>query len=476
MKPAWDAVVVGSGPNGLAAAIALAEAGHSVCVREATLRIGGGMHSSELTLPGFLHDECSAIHPMGVLSPYLRTLPLAEHGLEWLPFPASVAHPLDHGPAAMLYQSLGATAERLGVDGPKWRRLVAPFLDHADDLLADLMGPFGFAKRRPLQMARFGRHALFSAAHVARAQFRDEPARALFAGCAAHSILPLDMATTAALGLLFAVTGHVQSWPCVRGGSAQLAQAMGALLTSLGGVIETDRRVTSLADVDDARVVLFDLTPRPFLAIAGEALPPRYVRSLENYRYGPGTFKVDYALDGPIPWRDPAVGEASTVHVGGTLDELMASERAAWEGHAHERPFVMVCQQSHVDASRAPIGKHTGYAYCHVPHGYAGDATPAIERQIERFAPGFGDLVLARHVTTPAQFEHANPNYVGGTVTGGAAHLPQLFTRPTVRLDPYSTPNERLFICSASTPPGGGVHGMCGFHAAQSALKRLARA
>ena len=474
-SPRYDAVVVGSGPNGLAAAIELARAGFAVCLREADARVGGGMHSGELTLPGFVHDECSAIHPMGILSPYLTTLPLHEHGLEWLPFPASVAHPLDDGPAAMLYESLDRTVERLDGDAAAWRRLVTPFLDHADDLLADLMGPFSLAKRRPFLAANFGRHALFPATSVARRLFRGERARALFGGNACHSSLSLDMWTTAALGVLFSVAGHVQAWPCVRGGTQRLADALASLFTSLGGTIETGARVSSLDDVADARVVLFDLTPRPLLAIAGHALPPRYRRALRRYRYGPGTFKVDYALSEPIPWRDPAVADASTVHVGGTLDELADSERAAWEGRAHERPFVMVCQQSHVDATRAPAGKHTGYAYCHVPHGWTGDATAAIERQIERFAPGFGDTILARHVTTTADLQSSNGNYVGGAITGGAADLRQLFTRPAIRLDPYSTPNPRLFLCSASTPPGGGVHGMCGYHAAQSALRRLRR-
>jgi len=468
-----DAVVVGSGPNGLAAAVELARSGFSVCMLEGAGTIGGATKTTELTLPGFRHDECSAIHPLGILSPYLRRLPLEQHGLEWVRFPASVAHPLDEGPAAMLYRSLERTGERLGRDASRWRGLVRPFLRHPHDLLRDLLGPLRLRPRRPLQMARFGMRAAWPAAWLARARFREPAARALFAGCAAHAVLPLEKLFTAAIGLVFSVSAHVEDWPCARGGSASITGALASYLRSLGGEVRTDSPVRSMRDLPPARVVLFDLAPRPLVAIAGDALPRRYVRRLESFRYGPGTFKLDWALDGPVPWRDPAVGEASTVHVGGTLEEIADSERAAWEGRMHERPFLILCQQSQADPSRAPEGKHTGYAYCHVPHGSPEDMTDRIEAQVERFAPGFRDRILARHVLRPADLERGNPNLVGGAVTGGAADLPQLFTRPVARWNPYTTPNPSLFLCSASTPPGGGVHGMCGYHAARAAIRRL---
>ncbi len=469
----WDAVVVGSGPNGLAAAIELARNDCRVLLLEARDAIGGGMRTRELTLPGFLHDECSAIHPMGVLSPYLRQLPLRDHGLDWVPFSASVAHPLDDGPAPLLVRSLDATAERLGSDGPRWRRLMEPFLRYPHDLLEDLLGPLRPLPKRPIQMARFGWHAWQPATRFARRNFETREARALFAGCAGHSVLPLETWLTSALGLIFSITAHVADWPCARGGSESIARAMGAYFESLGGRIEVGRPVHSMDDLPEARAVLFDLAPRPFVEIVGAAIPPRYRARLLRYRYGPGTFKVDWALSGPIPWKDPAVGQASTVHVGGTLEEIAASERDAWNGRHHPNPYLILCQQSHADSTRAPSGQHTGYAYCHVPSGSTEDRTAAIEAQIERFAPGFRDCVLARHVTTPGDFEALNPNYVGGAVTGGAADLSQLFTRPVARLNPYTTPNPKLFLCSASTPPGGGVHGMCGYYAARAALRRL---
>ncbi|MHC4427153.1 MAG: phytoene desaturase family protein [Planctomycetota bacterium] len=470
-----DAVVVGSGPNGLAAAIELARNGLDVELLEAGETVGGGMRTRELTLPGFLHDECSAIHPLGILSPCFRQWPLAEHGLEWVQFPASVAHPLDDGPAPMLYRSLDETAARLGPDGERWRRLIVPFLDHPHDLLADLMGPVRPFPRRPLKTARFGWHGLRPALRFARARFETSEARALFAGCAGHAVLPLEFAATTALGLLFAITAHVADWPCARGGSASIARALERYFRSLSGRVRVGHRVRSLDDVPDARAVLCDLTPRPFVEIARDALPERYCRRLLRYRYGPGTFKVDWALSDRIPWRDPAVADASTVHVGGTLEEIAESEADAWRGRHPERPYVILCQQSNADPSRAPSGKHTGYAYCHVPNGSDVDMSERIERQIERFAPGFRDCVLARHATGPRELEALNPNYVGGAVTGGASDLRQLFTRPVPRLNPYTTPNPRLFLCSASTPPGGGVHGMCGYHAARAVLRRLRR-
>lgn len=468
-----DAVVIGSGPNGLAAAVRLAQSGAAVTVLEAEAEIGGGTRSGALTLPGFLHDRCSTVHPMGILSPYLRTLPLADHGLRWVRPKVSVAHPLDDGPAAILQRSVDETAAALGADARAYRRLVAPFTAAPHDLLEDALAPLRFP-RHPLLLARFGLKAMRSAVGLAR-RFRGAPARALLAGCAAHSILPLDRAFTGAMGLIFLVTGHAEDWPAAEGGSQAIARALASLLRASGGTIETGVRVRSLADLPPARAYLFDTSPAQLASIAEPILPARYVRRLRRYRYGPAVFKLDWALDGPIPWRDPRCAEASTVHVGGTLEDIAASEAAIWRAEHAERPFLILCQTSHIDPSRAPAGKHTGYAYCHVPAGSTVDQTDAIERQVERFAPGFRDRILARHATTPSMFESENANYLGGAITGGVADWRQLFTRPVARLDPYSTPHPRLFLCSASTPPGGGVHGMCGYHAASSVLRRLPR-
>jgi phytoene dehydrogenase-like protein len=469
-----DAVVVGSGPNGLAAAVRLAQAGASVTVLEAEADLGGGTRSGELTLPGFVHDLCSAVHPMGILSPYLRTLPLAEHGLEWIRPAASIAHPLDDGPAVLARRSLDETADALEGDARAYRGLVGPFLRDPHGLLADALAPLGIP-RHPFLMLRFGLRGMRSAEGLAK-RFRGARARALLAGCAAHSILPLDRAFTGAVGLMFLLTTHVEDWPVARGGSHAIARALASVLRAAGGRIETGVRVAKLADLPPARVYLFDTSPAQLAAIAEPVLPARYVRKLRRYRYGPAVFKLDWALDGPIPWRDPRCLEASTVHVGGTLEEIAAAEAAVWRGEHPARPYLILCQQSQLDGTRAPPGKHTGYAYCHVPSGSAVDQTEAIEAQIERFAPGFRERILARRATTPAMLERENANYVGGAITGGVADARQLFTRPVARLDPYTTPNRRLFLCSASTPPGGGVHGMCGFHAAESALRRLPRA
>jgi phytoene dehydrogenase-like protein len=390
----------------------------------------------------------------------------------WLRAAASLAHPLEDGPAVLVTRSLDETCQRLGADGPAYRRLVGPFLERAHELLADVMGPLRIPEH-PILLARFGLRAVFSANRLARLVFRGEPARALFAGSAAHSILPLTRPLTSALGLLFTLTAHVEDWPVAAGGSAAIAQALGSYLRTLGGEIETGRRIAAISELAAARVVLFDTSPAELLRIAGDALPRGYRRRLERYRYGPGVFKLDWALDGSIPWRDPDCLRASTVHVGGTLEEICASEQAAYQGRHSEHPFLIVCQQSEIDPSRAPAGKHTGYAYCHVPHGSTRDMTAAIEAQLERFAPGFRDRILARRATGPAELHAANPNYVGGAITGGVADLFQLWTRPVARLDPYATPNPRIFLCSASTPPGGGVHGQCGAWAARSALRRL---
>jgi len=469
-----DAVVVGSGPNGLSAAIALAQAGASVRVLEARDEIGGGIRTAELTLPGFLHDVCSGCHPMGVLSPWFRSLPLAAHGLRWIHPPASVAHPLDGQPAVLLRRSPRETAHDLGDDARRYERLVAPFLRAPHELLADLLGPLRIPKH-PIRLARFGLPGLLPAAAAFRSRFRGERARALLAGLAAHSILPLERPLTAAVAMIFALTAHVEDWPVAAGGSQEIARALASYLRALGGRIETGRHVRCLTDLPPARVVLFDTSPAQLADIGESILPASYVRRLRRYRYGPGAFKLDWALDGPIPWRDPRCLEASTVHLGGTLDEIAAAEAAVWRGEHPERPFVLLVQQSQFDATRAPEGKHTGYAYCHVPSGSTVDRTEVIERQIERFAPGFRDRILARRAMGTADLQNENPNCVGGAITGGVADLGQFFARPVARLDPYSTPHSRLFICSASTPPGGGVHGMCGYFAARSALRRLKR-
>ncbi len=467
-----DAVVVGSGPNGLAAAVELARHGLSVRVLEAKAEIGGGTRTAAVTLPGFLHDLGSAAHPMGVLSPYLRTLPLERHGLRWRYPAASVAHPLEGEEAVMLLPSLDATAAGLGPDERAWKRMFAPLLEDPHGLLSDALGPLR-VPRRPLLLARFGWLAIRSARGLAESRFSGPRARALFAGCAAHAILPLETPLTAAMGLMFALTGQVVAWPVAEGGSASIARALKGLLLSLGGEIHTEHPVSSVQDLPESRVVLFDTDPRQLCSIAGDGLPARFRRRLGRYRYGPGVFKMDFALDGPIPWRDPQIRTASTVHLGGPLEEVAASEAAMGRGEVSERPFVLLVQQSEHDPTRAPKGQHTGYAYLHVPAGDDRDHHELLERRIESFAPGFKDRILARRHMTALDFERDNPNWVGGAITGGVSDLRQLFFRPVVQLDPYRTPNPRYFLCSASTPPGGGVHGMAGYFAARSALRRL---
>jgi phytoene dehydrogenase-like protein len=470
----FDAVIVGSGPNGLAAALSLAQQGASVLVLEASDEIGGGTRTAELTEPGFAHDVCSAVHTMGILSPFFRTLPLERHGLEWIQPPASLAHPLDDGPAVMLWRSLERTGEGLGDDARAYRAMLEPLLRNPHGFLADALGPLGLP-RHPILFARFGLNALWPARWLAKARFRGERARALLAGCAGHSVLPLDKFMTGALGLMFLLCGHVEEWPVAAGGSSAIPRALASLLAEHGGVVRTGVRVRSAAELPAARVFLFDTSPDQLASICEPALPGGYLRRLRRYRYGPGVFKLDWALDGPIPWRDPSCLEASTVHVGGTLDEISASEAAMFAGRHAERPYLILCQQSQFDPSRAPAGRQTGYAYCHVPANSDVDMTDAIESQVERFAPGFRDRILARHAMRTADFAAYNPNFVGGAITGGVADLFQLFTRPVARLNPYTTPNPRVLICSAATPPGGGVHGMCGEHAARSALARLER-
>lgn len=468
MSKLFDAVVVGSGPNGLSAAIELGRAGLSVCVIEAKEVVGGGARSMELTEPGFLHDVCSTIHPMAVVSPFFKEIGL---DVEWAYAPVQVAHPLDDGSAAALFTSLDETAESLGPDGPAYAKLMRPFVERADALFDDILRPIR-VPRHPFLMARFGLLGLRSCEAVAR-RFETDKGRSLFAGCAAHSILPLDAAATASFGIALALAGHAIGWPCARGGSRAIVQALAARVAELGGEVRTSHRVRSMRDVPTSRVVLFDVTPRQLAAIAGDALPRRYRRNLERFRYGPGVFKIDWALDGPIPWTAEACRRAATIHVGGTIEEIAASEAAAWQGKHSDRPFVLVAQQSLFDPTRAPEGKQTGWAYCHIPNGSAEDMTERIEAQIERFAPGFRDLIIARHTIPASRYESYNENMVGGDVGGGANILMQCLARPFPRWNPYATPNERIFICSSSTPPGGGVHGMCGYWAARSALDRL---
>jgi phytoene dehydrogenase-like protein len=469
---AYDAVVVGSGPNGLAAAIAIAQAGKSVLVLEARETIGGGCRSAELTLPGFVHDVCSAIHPLGLGSPFFKTLPLGDHGLEWIHPPAPVAHPLDDGTAVVVERSVDETAAGLGPDAAAYRRLMGPLAAEWDALAPELLAPL-HVPRRPLILARFGLKAIRSASSLAKARFRGERARAVFAGIAGHSILPLERTATAAIGLVLGALTHAVGWPLPRGGSRRIAEALAAHLRALGGEIRTGAPVESLDALPPARAVLCDVTPRQLLGLAGDRLRGRYRRALERYRYGPAAFKLDFALSGTIPWKAAACARAATVHLGGTLEEIAASEAAVARGEHPERPFVLLVQPSLFDTSRAPAGRHTAWAYCHVPNGSTVDVRARIEAQIERFAPGFRDLVLARSVLTPARLQEQNPNYVGGDINGGAQDLGQMFTRPAARIVPYSTPVRGLYICSSSTPPGGGVHGMCGYHAARAALREL---
>lgn len=470
----FDAVIVGAGPNGLAAAIALASWGHSVCVVEARPFAGGGLHSNAERETGYIFDECSAIHPMGVLSPYFRILGLDEHGLEFCTGDSSVAHPLLDRPAAILFRDFERTVERLSArDGRSWRQIFQDLIPRAQTLLLDLMGPLNLLPRDPVAMLRFGWLSRLSARSFVTKHFRDVEAQALFSGLAAHSVLPLEMPLTAAFGMIFGLSAHVTDWPCVKGGSGMLAQALVRKFEALGGRLVVGHSISSWAEIPESRVVLFDLSPEGLARIAANVLPNSYKRRLAAYRYGPGTFKVDWTLSGSIPWLDPAVRGASTVHVGGTAAQIAASERAAFQGDPPTDPYLIVCQQSEMDPSRAPASRHTGYAYCHVPNGFSGDLSALIEKQMDRYAPGFRDLILTRHSTSPRDFQSMNPNFIGGAITGGAADWRQLFTRPVARLDPYSTPNPRIFICSASTPPGGGVHGMCGYYAARSAARRL---
>jgi phytoene dehydrogenase-like protein len=454
------AVVVGSGPNGLSAAILLARAGFRVTVHEANEQIGGGVRSGELTLPGFVHDLCSAVHPMGIASPCFDLFPLAQHGLDWIQPDAPLAHPLDDGTAVMLERSIDATAANLGPDGAAWRKFFGPLADAWPEMRMDLLSPLLRIPRRPFRMAKFGLHALRPAAKVARGLFSEVRARALFAGIAAHSIMPLEAPASASIGIVMAALGHAVGWPIPRGGSQRIADALAGCLRAEGGEIVTGSRITRLPESD---IAMCDITPRQMLGITNIQWPAAFRKKLEGWRYGPGVFKLDYALDGPIPWRAPECARAGTVHLGGTLEEI-----ELWERHHTGKPFVLVAQQSLFDPSRAPAGRHTLWAYCHLRNGSTQDVTRLIEDQIERFAPGFHDRVLHRHIMAPADLERRNANLIGGDINGGAFNLRQLFFRPTARL--YRTPLPQVFFCSSSTPPGGGVHGMCGYNAVRAAL------
>lgn len=467
----YDAVVVGAGPNGLAAAITLQQRGLSVLLLEAKTSIGGGMRSAELTLPGFTHDICSAIHPLAMASPFFRQLPLDSFGLSFVHPRIAAAHPLDDGKAACLYPSLEQTAAALGVDKDQYLQLFQPLVNAWPDMIGDILAPLKFPAH-PLHLARFGLQALRSADHLAK-RFSGEPVKALVAGMAAHGMQPLESPATASFALVLMIAGHSQGWPIPVGGSVSIARAMGDYFISLGGKIETGIYVKSLAQLPATKAVLFDTTPKQLMVIAGQSLSAFYQWQLKRFRYGMGVFKVDWALDAPIPFSDDACREAGTVHLGNRYADIAASERATALGHHPDRPFVLLAQQSLFDATRAPAGKQVAWAYCHVPNGSTKDMTHAIESQVERFAPGFRDRIIGRHSMNTTEMEIYNPNYIGGDINGGMASLSQLFTRPALRWSPYRASAKGIYLCSSSTPPGGGVHGMCGYHAAIRAYKDI---
>jgi phytoene dehydrogenase-like protein len=468
----YDAIVVGAGPNGLAAAIELARSGRSVCIYEANRTVGGGARSAELILPGFIHDVCSAVHPLAAGSPFFSKLPLDKYGLEFIYPPASLAHPFDDGTAVILDRSVEVTSERLGRDERAYRKLFLPIVRRWSDLAGDLLGPPRFP-RHPLIVAAFGVRALRSAKGFAESIFTENKTRALFAGLAAHSFLALHQFATAAFGLMLGAMGHAVGWPIARGGSQNIANALAEYFVDLGGEIVTDHRVKSIDELPPARAILCDLTPRQVLYIAGNSLPSGFSRKLESYRYGPGAFKIDWALASPVPWTAKECYQAATVHLGGSFEEIISSEQQVAHGEHAQKPFVILSQPTLFDHSRAPNGQHTLWAYCHVPNGSQMNMTDRIEQQIERFAPGFRDCILARSAMFPIDLENHNANLVGGDINGGSQDLSQMFLRPTFRL--YSTPREGLYICSSSTPPGGGVHGLCGYHAAIVALRKSLR-
>lgn len=470
-KTDFDSVVVGSGPNGLAAAIAMQQQGLSVLLIEGKAEIGGGLRSAELTLPGFVHDICSAIHPLAIGSPFFNTLPLEQHGLHYAFSDIAAAHPFDDGTVAVLKSSLAETATALGADQQTYLNLFEPLVRDWPNIAADVLGPLHFPKH-PVAMAKFGLNALTSASYLAR-RFKTKAAKGLWAGMAAHSIQPLNNLSTSAIGLVLMTAAHLKGWPMPIGGSKEIANALASYFISLGGKIETGRYIKSLDELPSAKTVLFDVTPKQLLQIAGHKFSSIYKWQLERYRYGVGVFKIDWALDGQVPFSNPEARKAGTVHLGNTIAEIALSEQLCWQGKHAEKPFVLLAQQSLFDESRAPAGKHTAWAYCHVPAGSTQDMTHIIEQQVERFAPGFKDRILAKRTMNTAQIEAYNPNYIGGDINGGVIDIGQIFTRPALRSSPYRTSAKGLYICSSSTPPGGGVHGMCGYHAAKRALKDI---
>ncbi|SDK85058.1 Phytoene dehydrogenase-related protein [Catalinimonas alkaloidigena] len=467
----YDAIVVGSGPNGFGAAIRLQQAGLSTLLVEAKPTIGGGMRTEELTLPGYRHDRCSAIHPMGMGSPFFQSLPLDEYGLEWIQPDLPLAHPVDGGTAARLEQSLEATVAAFGKDGSMYRKLIGPIVDRWEDLVPNILAPPLGIPKNPIAFSLFGLKGLVPARELAHWAFSDKANRALFAGLAAHSMLRLTQPLSSAIGLVLGSIAHRFGWPLPKGGSQSIADALAGYYQAIGGEIVTDFMVTDVRDLPASRAVIFDLNPKQLLHMGGLAFPQRYQKQVERYRMGMGVFKVDYALDGPVPFEAEACRRAGTVHLGGSLNEIARSEEEIWQGRHPERPYVLMAQQSLFDTTRAPEGKHTLWAYCHVPNGSQEDMTDRIERQIERFAPGFRDRVLARHTMFTADMEAYNPNYLGGDINGGVQDMLQTFARPTLSLSPYKTPLKGVYVCSSSTPPGGGVHGMCGYHAAAQVLK-----
>ena len=473
-KRSGKACVIGSGPNGLAAAVVLAQAGMEVEVFEAEAEIGGAARTLDLTLPGFHHDFGSAVHPMAAGSPFLTSLPLADYGLEWIQPPAPLVHPFENGTALTIERDFDAAVAALGEDGKSWRALFEPLATHWPELADDILGPVIHWPRHPLLLARFGLNALSPASSTARGHFRGDPVRALFAGLAAHSFLALDQPLSASFGLVLGAVAHAVGWPIPRGGAQSIANALAGYLNHLGGRVTTSTRIRRLSDLPACDLILCDLTPRQLLALANpqpDRLSPDYRRSLARYRYGPAAFKVDYALSSPIPWNARACQRAGTVHLGGTLAEIEASEAAVASGRCADRPFILLSQPTLFDPTRAPDGKHIAWAYCHVPNGSSEDMLDRIESQIERFAYGFRNCVLARHVAPPSALEARDANLIGGDISGGATNLRQILFRPTHRQYRTSAPN--FYLCSSSTPPGGGVHGMCGYHAARTALRNL---
>lgn len=468
-KRDYDVVVVGSGPNGLAAAIAMQQQGLSTIIFEAKETIGGGLRTEELTLPGFKHDVCSAIHPLAADSPFFNTLPLHSHGLEYIQPYLAAAHPFDDGSAALLSTSLSQTAAQFSQDEEAYLRIIGTAAKNWPLIRNDVLGPLRFPKH-PLLMAKFGRDALASASQVSK-KFMTRNARGLWAGMAAHSILPLDSAATAAVGMVLMATAHNKGWPMAKGGSVSIANALAGYFRSIGGKIQTSFPVHTFSQLPSAHAVLFDVTPRQLFSIAGEKFSSWYSGQLNKFRYGAGVFKVDWALDAPAPFVSAVAQRAGTVHLGSTMEEIAAGEQEIHANHHPEKPFVLFVQQSLFDPSRAPEGKQTAWAYCHVPNGSQKDMVSAIEKQVERYAPGFRDRILARHTLNTTQMEAYNNNYIGGDINGGAMDIRQLFTRPVLKTSPYRSSARGIYICSSSAPPGGGVHGMCGYYAARRALK-----